>query len=316
VTPGRQLIAVRVFDQVGGGGFAGTAPELWIGPADSSATPIALAGPWDYKVERALPPAMPDFGSQPRAPSPDNPNSPTVLYGAMIAPLTSYAIRGVVWYQGESNAGAAYQYRTLFPALIRDWRRAWGIGDFPFLYVQLANFMARAPLPGESAWAELREAQTMALAVPDTGMAVAIDIGDANDIHPRNKREVGRRLSLWALADTYGRPILKSGPLFQNLAVEGAAVRVRFKYGNALTTTDGTPPRGFAVAGADRRWQWAQARVEGDTVVVSSPAVPQPVAVRYGWADNPDVSLCDAEGLPAVPFRTDDWPGITAPRAR
>ncbi|HXY40376.1 MAG TPA: sialate O-acetylesterase [Vicinamibacteria bacterium] len=316
VTPGQKLIAVRVFDQFGGGGFAGTAPELWIAPADSSTTPIALAGPWTYKVERALPPATPDFGSQPRAPSPDNPNSPTVLYGAMVAPLTSYAIRGVIWYQGESNAGAAYQYRTLFPALVRDWRRAWGLGDFPFLYVQLANYMARAAAPGDSAWAELREAQTMTLAVPNTGMAVAIDIGDANDIHPRNKREVGRRLSLWALADSYGRQVQKSGPLFQNFAVEGAAVRVRFKYASALATTDGTPPRGFALAGADRRWQWAQARIERDTVVVSSPAVPQPVAVRYGWADNPEVTLCDPEGLPASPFRTDDWPGITTPRVR
>ena len=166
VKPGRTVVAVRVFDHYGGGGFSGAAPEMAIGPATGAGASISLAGPWEYRVERELAPSAPDFATQPRYPSADNPNSPTVLYGAMIAPLTPLAIRGAIWYQGESNAGAAFQYRTLFPAMIRDWRRAWGRGDFPFLFVQLANYMARAAAPGESAWAELREAQAMTLAVP------------------------------------------------------------------------------------------------------------------------------------------------------
>jgi len=261
-----------------------------------------------------LPPANPDFATQPRAPSPDNPNSPTVLYAAMVAPLTPYAIRGAIWYQGESNAGAAYQYRTLFPVMIRDWRRAWAGGDFPFLFVQLANFMQRASEPGDSTWAELREAQAMTLALPGTGMAVAIDIGEAKDIHPRDKKDVGARLARWALADTYGRPVVKSGPLYVSAAAEGAAMRVRLKYAAGLTTSDGKTARGFAIAGADRTWHWAEARLEGDSLLVSSPEVPRPVAVRYGWADNPEATLQNGEGLPASPFRSDNWPGLTAPR--
>jgi sialate O-acetylesterase len=314
VTAGRSLIAVRVFDHFGGGGFSGVTPDLWIAPIDASAQAIPLAGPWEYRVERALPPATPDFASQPRALSPDNPNSPTVLFGAMIAPLTPLTIRGVIWYQGENNAGAAFQYRTLFPALIRDWRRAWGRGDFPFLFVQLANYMQRSDQPGESAWAELRDAQLLALALPKTGMAVAIDIGEAGDIHPRNKKDVGARLARWALADTYGKAVVKSGPLYEEFVPEGAALRVRFKHATGLTTRDRQPARSFAIAGMDRVWRRAQARIDGDSVVVSSPEVPLPVAVRYAWADNPDATLVNADGLPASPFRTDDWPGLTGPR--
>ena len=314
VKVGRTVIAVRIFDHYGNGGFAGTAPEMTLGPVDGSAAPLPLAGPWLYRIERSLPPATPDFASQPRYPSPDNPNSPTVLYGAMIAPLTPLAIRGAIWYQGESNAGAAFQYRTLFPAMIRDWRRAWGRGDFPFLFVQLANFMPRAAAPGESQWAELREAQSRTLALPATGMAVAIDIGDGADIHPKDKRDVGARLARWALADTYGRAVLQSGPLYRSAAVESGTIRIRFDHAAGLAAADGRAPRAFAVAGADRQWRWAEARIEGETVVVSSPDVPQPVAVRYAWADNPESTLRNGAGLPASPFRTDDWPMVTAPR--
>jgi len=232
----------------------------------------------------------------------------------MIAPLVRQTIRGVIWYQGESNAGSAFQYRTLFPAMIRDWRRAWGEGDFPFDFVELANFMQRRSEPAESDWAELREAQAMTLALPKTGMAVAIDIGEADDIHPRNKRDVGERLARWALADTYGQAVVRSGPLYDSFAVEGSAIRVRFRHADGLATTDGAPPRGFAIAGPDRKWRWADARLDGATVLVSSPDVPRPAAVRYAWADNPEATLRNGESLPASPFRTDDWPGITSPR--
>jgi sialate O-acetylesterase len=314
VKAGRAVIAVRVFDHYGNGGFSGAAPEMTLSPADGSGTPLPLAGPWQFQVERALAPKAPDFATQPRYPSPDNPNSPTVLYAAMIAPLTPLAIRGAIWYQGESNADAAFQYRTLFPTMIRDWRRAWARGEFPFLFVQLANFMPRAPEPGESAWAELREAQARTLALPRTGMAVAIDVGEASDIHPRNKKDVGARLARWALADTYGRSLVKSGPLYRASAVEGGSIRVRFDHASGLASSDRRAPRAFAIAGADRKWRWAEARIDGETVVVSSPEVGEPVAVRYAWADNPEATLRNGALLPASPFRTDDWPMLTGPR--
>jgi sialate O-acetylesterase len=317
VKPGPTVIAVRAFDHYGNGGFAGAAAEMTLAPRDAAADALPLAGPWVYAIERGLEPARPDTATQPRFLSPDNQNSPTVLYGAMIAPLTPYTIRGVVWYQGESNADAAWQYRTLFPAMIRDWRRAWGRGDFPFLFVQLANYMARQPQPTESAWAELREAQLRTLDLPNTGMAVIIDIGEADSIHPRNKTDVGRRLARWALADTYGQDVVKSGPLYDSFAVEEGAVRVRFRHAaGGLSTSDGQPPRGFAVAGADRVWHWADARIDGETVLVSSPDVPRPVAVRYAWADNPEATLTGRADLPASPFRTATGPAITAPKKK
>jgi sialate O-acetylesterase len=252
--------------------------------------------------------------TQPRAPlGPDSPSLPAGLYNGMIAPLVPYCIRGAIWYQGEANAARAYQYRALFKALIRDWRRAWGQGDFPFVFVQLANFKQAAAQPGESDWAELREAQTMALQLPETGMAVTIDIGDAGNIHPKNKQEVGRRLALAALATAYGQNVIASGPLYESMAVEGNKARLRFKnVGGGLEARGGEPLKGFAIAGADRRFVWAEARIEGQTAVVRSDQVPEPAAVRYAWADNPVCNLYNKEGLPASPFRTDVWPGITA----
>jgi sialate O-acetylesterase len=232
----------------------------------------------------------------------------------MLAPLFPYAIRGAVWYQGESNAGRAYQYRTLFPAMIRDWRAAWGEGDFPFYFVQLANWKARPEDSIDSEWAELREAQTLTLKAPNTGMAVTIDIGNPDDIHPRNKLDVGLRLARWALADTYGLKEEKAGPLFDSYKVEGDKVRVRLTHAGGLKTRDGAPPAGFYVAGADRKFVPAEARVEKGEVVVWSKDVPAPVAVRYAWADNPAANLYNSDGLPASPFRTDDWPGVTAGR--
>src|SRR6185295_2629117 len=310
---GRNVIAVRVFDSAGEGGFS-RGGAMSIGPkAFPESDAISLRGVWEYKVELALEPKHPDWGSRPEAVGVSNQNNPSVLYNAMIAPLVPFAIRGAIWYQGESNAGRAFQYRTLFPIMIRNWRSAWG-HDFPFYFVQLANWHANKAEPDESDWAELREAQTMTLREPQTGMAVTIDIGDENDLHPRNKVDVGRRLAAWALADTYAQNVIPSGPLFERYTIEGDKVRIRFKHGVGLKTIDGGVVKGFAIAGDDRRFVWADARIDGDTVIVSSPKVVKPVAVRYGWADNPLANLYNGAGLPASPFRTDDWPGITATR--
>ena len=244
-------------------------------------------------------------------------NQPSVLYNGMIAPLVPYAIRGVIWYQGESNVFRAYQYRDLFPALIRDWRSKWSQGDFPFLFVQLANYEAGT---GER-WPELREAQLRALALPNTGMAVADDIGEAGDIHPRNKQEVGARLARAARALVYGEKIVYSGPVYQSMKVEGRRVQLSFRHtGRGLVTSHGEAElKGFTVAGADKAFRPAQAVIEGDEVVVSADAVPAPAAVRYAWRDNPEEANLynlteDGGQLPASPFRTDDWPGLTEGR--
>jgi sialate O-acetylesterase len=255
---------------------------------------------------RPLPP-------RPRRPGgPGNNQNPTVLYNAMIAPLIPYAIRGAIWYQGESNANRAYQYRWLFSALIRDWRAAWGVGDFPFLFVQLANYRAPQPEPGESAWAELREAQLHALRTPNTAMAVAIDLGEADRIHPSNKQDVGARLALAARRQVYGEAILAWGPLYDSMSLEGDGIRLHFRSPTGgLVAKGGDPLTGFAIAGEDRKFAWASARIEGDTVRVRHPGIARPVAVRYAWADNPVCNLYNSAGLPASPFRTDDWPGLT-----
>jgi sialate O-acetylesterase len=314
VHAGRNVVAVRVFDSAGDGGFAGDGQMSLALAGATQSEDIKLEGVWDYKVELALEPKHPDWGSRPQEPGPNNQNSPAVLYNAMLAPLMPYAIRGAIWYQGESNASRAYQYRTLFPLMIRDWRRAWGEGDFPFYYVQLANWHSVKTEPTESEWAELREAQTMTLHEPSTGMAVIIDIGDANDIHPRNKLDVGHRLAVWALAETYHQKIEPSGPLFDSYSIEGNKVRLRFKHSAGLHTADSGPPKGFAIAAVDQKFYWADARIEGDTILIWNQSVATPVAVRYAWADNPTVNLYNGANLPASPFRTDDWQGVTVNR--
>ena len=238
--------------------------------------------------------------------------SPSGLYNAMIAPLIPYGIGGVIWYQGEANAGRAYQYRTLFPAMIKNWRKDWGQDDFPFLFVQLANFRAVNPQPTESDWAELREAQLMTLALPNTGMAVIIDIGDAKNIHPKNKQDVGKRLALWALARSYEKELVYSGPIYKLMKTKGNKIILYFDHvGGGLIAGGDEPLKGFAIAGADRKFVWADARIDGDNIVVSSDEVSAPVAVRYAWADNPVCNLYNDQRLPASPFRTDKWPGIT-----
>jgi sialate O-acetylesterase len=240
------------------------------------------------------------------------------LYEGMITPLLPSAFRGVLWYQGESNALKAHQYRKLLPALISGWRDASHQNDLEFLIVQLPNHGATPDDPSDSAWAELREAQFLTLQhVPRTGLAVTIDVGDPKNVHPHRKLEVGQRLALWAEGTTYKdttykQPIEYSGPLYESMKSKGGEIRVRFTHvGSGLEARFGGELRGFAIAGADRKFHWAEARIDGDTVVVSSPNVPGPLAVRYAWGDSPLCNLFNKDGLPASPFRTDDWPGIT-----
>lgn len=269
---------------------------------------------WDEAAAKAKAEGKPQPRGKPTDPATSTAR-PSCLYNGMIAPLVPYAMRGVIWYQGESNNRQAYQYRALFPAMIRSWRAQWKQGDFPFLFVQLANYMKREAEPTESAWAELREAQLMALSLPNTAMAVIIDIGEADDIHPKNKLDVGRRLALGALRLAYGKDVVHSGPIYDGMKIEGGAVRLSFKHtGGGLVAAGGEVLRGFAIAGEDRKFVWAEARIEGAAVVVRSDKVAKPVAVRYAWGNNPECNLYNREGLPASPFRTDQWPGLTAPK--
>ena len=311
VKPGKNVIVVQDLDIGNKGGIYGRPEDLKLvlDKTDS----ISLAGNWLFKID----PVQVDVKKLPGQPGmPSFANIPTVLYNAMIAPLIPVAMRGAIWYQGESNANRAYEYRDLFKAMIRDWRTHWGEGDFPFYFVQLANFMKVKPRPAESTWAELREAQTQALSLPNTGMAVTIDIGDATNIHPTNKQEVGRRLALIARHNVYGdTSLVYSGPLYKSMKIEGNKIRLYFDFvDGGLEARGGLPLKGFAIAGADKKFHWAQAVIDGKTVVVSSPAVRAPVAVRYAWANNPVCNLYNKAGLPASPFRTDDWDGVTKGR--
>ncbi|MHC4123521.1 MAG: sialate O-acetylesterase [Planctomycetota bacterium] len=234
---------------------------------------------------------------------------PSLLYNAMLSPIMPYGIRGVIWYQGEANARRAYQYRKLFPTMIENWRNDWGQGEFPFYYVQIAPFNRK-----DEKWAamELREAQLMTLSLPNTGMVVTMDIGNVNDIHPKNKQDVGRRLSLWVLADTYGKKgIVCSGPIYKGMKKEGDKIRLFFDYlDGGLVASEGALTH-FEIAGRDKNFVNAEANIDGDTVVVYNEKVSKPVAVRFGWSNTAVPNLYNRAGLPASPFRTDDWPGIT-----
>ncbi len=297
LTSGQNTITVKVSDHSGGGGIYGNPDNLYLKTANGK---YSLSGEWLYKV--AVTNVEFNFINI-------SPNMHyALLYNAMINPIVQLPIKGAIWYQGESNASQAYNYRTLFPAMISDWRSKWGY-EFPFYWVQLANYMSKDKIPQESEWASLREAQTLALSLPQTGQAVTTDIGDADDIHPRNKQDVGLRLALIALNKTYGmNNIVSTGPAFKSMSIVGNKVTIEYdnvaqglivnnKYGYI---------EGFAVAGADQKFVWAQAFLDGDKVVVSSVQVPNPVAVRYSWSNNPDVNLFNSSGLPAVPFRTDN----------
>jgi sialate O-acetylesterase len=236
---------------------------------------------------------------------------PSGLFDGMISPLLDYKIRGAIWYQGEGNTYRAYQYRTLLPAMIRGWRANWNEGDFPFLVVQLPNQGHSAEF-ADSWWAELREAQLFtARSVPNTGIAVTIDVGEAGNLHPPRKQEIGERLALWALGTSYEKKLVYSGPLYKSMSVEGKCIRINFDYTGGGLQMKGDLLQGFTIAGADKKYHHATAHIEGNSVIVSSPKVDSPVAVRYAWQDSPDCNLLNREGLPASPFRTDDWPGAT-----
>jgi sialate O-acetylesterase len=271
---------------------------------------------WQRDVIAAKQSGMP-VPDQPPRPNSDmvTQHRPGNLFNGRVEPIMPYAIRGAIWYQGESNAGRAYQYRHLFPLMIQNWRDAWQQGPFSFYWVQLADFRPVKSEPAESDWAELREAQTMAQdCLPNTGEAVIIDIGEAADIHPRNKQEVGNRLARLALAQDYGIQVASRSPRYESLQVEEGKAVLSFKEtGGGLRTVDHGEVLGFAIAGADQQWHPAQAKLrDGKTIEVWSEAVTEPVAVRYAWADNPVCNVYTTDGLPLTPFRTDDWPGITA----
>jgi len=243
------------------------------------------------------------------------PVMPSVLYNGMIAPVAPLSIAGAIWYQGEANTSRALQYRSLLPAMIADWRRAFGQGDFPFYIVSLAAYMKHKETPGDDGWAELRESQDFAArTVPNSALAVTIDVGDANDIHPKEKKVVGERLALCALAQHYGKKVVASGPTFESVEELPGALKLHFRNADGGLIVKGDKLGEFSVAGADRRWYWAEARIEGDSVIVSSSQVPDPKAARYAWQANPTATLFNGAGLPAVPFRTDTGPGPTASR--
>ena len=281
----------------------GPAANLSLSLPDN-ANPISLAGTWKYQIDFII-----DYDHTPGRPAHPMPadGGPTALFNAMIAPLTPYPITGAIWYQGEANVGAGYLYRTLMPLLINDWRTHWNQPDMPFFLVQLANFGYPNTTPGDSGWAQIREAQTITiLNTPNTGMAVTIDIGEALDIHPRNKQDVGHRLALAARAVAYNQDILYRGPIYHHMTIEGDSIRIHFNHtADGLVAKDG-PLTWFAIAGEDNQFVWADAHIDGNTVIVHSDQVPNPVAVRYAWADNPqDCNLYNSANLPASPFRTD-----------
>jgi len=296
---GKNLFVVRITNNAGKGGFVPDKPYQLITGNDT----IDLKGYWAYKVGLVNPrDAVTNNGriaSQ---------NQPTALYNAMLAPIFNFKVKGFIWYQGETNAGRGAEYARLQPAMIADWRRKWQQPDAPFLYVQLPGFMDMNYLPMESQWARFREAQLQSLTVPRTAMAVAIDLGEWNDVHPDRKKEVGERLALAAQRLAYGdSTVVYSGPIFQSARIEGNRITLSFTHtGSGLISIDGEELSEFAIAGSDKRFVWAKARIEGDKVVVWNDAIAKPAYVRYAWADCPvNPNLFNKEGLPASPFRTD-----------
>ncbi|OHB64071.1 MAG: 9-O-acetylesterase [Planctomycetes bacterium RBG_13_50_24] len=293
---GKNIIVVRIINNTDRGGFIPDKPYQ----LTAAGLTIDLKGPWQYKLAATMQPLQSKTFIE---------WQPLGLYNGMIAPLLNYTIKGVIWYQGESNTGRPLEYRKLFPALIADWRQNWNQGNFPFLYVQLANYMQVKDQPSESNWAELREAQLKTLTVPNTAMVVATDIGEWNDVHPLNKEDVGKRLALGAQKVAYGdETVVYSGPIYQSMKIEGNKIILTFKHiGSGLVGQGGSELKHFAIAGADKKFVWAKAKIEDDKVIVWNDDITDPVAVRYAWADNPEgANLYNKEGLPASSFRTDE----------
>ncbi|HEY0054290.1 MAG TPA: sialate O-acetylesterase [Pedobacter sp.] len=305
VKAGNNVVAVRLKDTKGGGGFYGELPmQITV---NGHVQP--LSGEWLYSFE-AISEISPVYNFHPN-------EYPSLLHNAMVHPLIPFAIQGVIWYQGENNASRAWQYRTAFPLMITDWRKQWKQGDFPFYFVQLASYDAGGSGDKNLGyhWAELREAQTLTLSLPNTGMAVTSDIGEAKDVHPRNKQDVGLRLALAALSNTYKKNVVGSGPMYQSMKTERNKVIISFSnMGTGLMTKDEYGYlKGFEIAGTDQKYYYAKAYIKGDKVIVYSDDIPNPVAVRFGWYDEiSDNNLFNKEGLPAVPFRTDNWEWVTA----
>jgi sialate O-acetylesterase len=295
---GKNIFVVKVTNNAGKGGFVPDKPYCIFTGNDT----IDLKGYWQYKVGEAYKPQTAGGGGGISAQ-----NQPTGLYNAMIAPLINYSAKGFLWYQGEANTIRAEEYAKLQPAQIIDWRTKWKQGDLPFLYVQLPGFMDYNYLPSESQWAALRESQLRSLSVPNTAMVVAIDLGEWNDIHPDNKKTVGERLALTAEKLAYGENIIYSGPIYESSKVEGNKITITFSsVGSGLITNDGEELSEFAIAGADKKFVWAKAKIEGDKIIVWNDSVASPMYVRYAWADDPvNPNLFNKEGLPASPFRTD-----------
>jgi sialate O-acetylesterase len=327
---GSAVLAIRIFSPGGHGGIDG--------PVNASGAKIG--NQWLAKAESSLPDlssaAQSGYPHEPPIPGGER-NTATELYNGMLHPVIPYALRGFLWYQGESNTGRAVLYKTELPMLIKQWRDEWGEGDIPFYFCQLANFGGKRSTPTESASAEIRESMTDTLAVPNTGEAILIDIGEADDIHFRDKKDAGDRMAFLALANVYNQKIPFSGPVYDSSSVEGDQIRVKFKDTDGGLVAKALPAtyqpktllpltvplvrnspksdvEGFQICGADHKWVWADAKIDGDSVLVSSPEVSSPAAVRYAWADNPTCNLYNGAGLPAGPFRTDDFPLTTAGR--
>jgi sialate O-acetylesterase len=301
-------IVIRAVNQVFSLGVYGKPVDMSLALADDAAAqPVSLATTWQGRVGSET-----DMTKQPfyyNTAFPEQPHGDLGnFYNGMIAPIAGYGIKGALWYQGESNANEPDVYAEIFPKMINGWRRVWGQGDFPFYFVQLAGFCSLQSFPIEnSSWAEVKEAQMKALALPRTGMAISADIGDAADIHPRNKQDVGKRLALIALANDYRQKIEYSGPMYKSMKVRGTKIMLKFDHSKGLTTTGKAAPSGFAIAGEDKIFYWAQAKISGNTVTVWSDKVSKPVAVRYNWAFNPIGNLINKDNLPASQFRTDNW---------
>ncbi|MGA2570921.1 MAG: sialate O-acetylesterase [Terracidiphilus sp.] len=303
--PGKNLVAIRVFKTKPDGGFLGKPADLHLALGDHSSVP--LAGEWKGKLSvDARPP-------QPMPAAFENwPVMPAVLYQGMLAPVAPLSITGAIWYQGEQNSPRGYQYRRILPAMIADWRKLFGQGDFPFYIVSLPAFKPRSPAPVDDEWAETRESQAIAAAsVPNSCLAVTIDTGDPDNIHAKDKQPVGERLALCALARHYGKKVVYSGPTLKSVERLPGSIRLHFAHTDGGLVVKGDKLGEFSIAGEDKKWVWADAHIEGDTIVVSSPSVPNPKEVRYAWQSNPLATLFNGAGLPAVPFRTDTWTGMT-----